>query len=122
MSEREKSGERKILIVEDNVLTQKLIERTIQGGGFHLLLSGSSMDALSKFQSEKIECVLTDVDLGGGLTGLELAHTMKQLNPQVKIVVMSADETNGAKVGDLGVFLKKPFTRDEFSAALHKLQ
>ena len=117
MLEREKSGKKKILVVEDEAVNQRVIERTIQGDEYHLLISGSSEEALFKFQSEPISHVLTDVNLGESLTGLDLARTFKLMNPNVKIVVMSSDETNEGKVGDWGVFLKKPFTKDELSAA-----
>lgn len=92
------------LVVEDDALQRNLLS---------LLLEESDMDVIQCESAEAARLVLehcggllsiiiTDVDLAGRMTGLELAAVAAELFPNVSVVVVSGSPVgaipNGAKV------------------------
>jgi DNA-binding response OmpR family regulator len=53
---------------------------------------------------------MSDVDLGGGLDGVEVARRLLDQYPHLKVVMMSGRPENECRVRDamVGVFIAKP--------------
>lgn len=110
-----------LLYVEDNdkmreqasVFFKKFFEKTIvaKDGGA----------GLSAFEKHNPDIVITDISMPV-LDGLEMAKKIKEINPNVKIIITSAydDKEKLMRAIELGVFkyLKKPITIQTLTAAL----
>jgi CheY-like chemotaxis protein len=73
----------RILVVDDDATTRRLIGSIVAPGGHVIVEAGSGLEAIDRFKSffdagEPIDLVLSDVDMPGG-DGIEL-HMMLDLN------------------------------------------
>jgi DNA-binding NtrC family response regulator len=70
-------------------------------------------------QDPTIELVLSDVVIPGGMSGLELARTLRKLRPGLPVVLATGYTQWGARVMDEDfTFIAKPYGREALVAAL----
>ncbi|MDZ7827292.1 MAG: response regulator [Gammaproteobacteria bacterium] len=66
--------------------------------------------------------MLSDVVMPGGMDGIELAHRILKLRPDLAVVLMSgysgSRETRAGEVPDPVIWLSKPFTREDLATAI----
>jgi len=99
-------------------LTRELLEQQ----GYQVLDAGDGQAALELASQNKIDLLLTDVVMRG-LSGPQLAESIRKNHPQIKVVFMSGYtgeliEEHETLHGEI-TLLEKPFTR---SALLDKLE
>lgn len=88
-----------ILCVDDDRAVLFTLKAVLEASGFHVLTACSGREALKIFENQKIDLVLLDYAMPG-LSGIATATRMKQLNPDVPIVFLSAyAELPGETVG-----------------------
>jgi len=107
---------RKVLVVDDESLIVELCQRFLSSAGYEIKTVFRGDDAISLCQKEAFDLILSDVRMPG-ISGLELIKNIKQIQPQMVIVIMTGHGTiqtaiEAMKQGALG-FLLKPFTEDE---------
>ncbi len=116
----------KILVVDDesNVLSsvKKLILSRCPG--YHVELIDDPHESLKIIKNEKFDLVITDLMMPG-IDGLELIKKIRQVAPDLKIIMMTGYATmqtallamrEGAQK-----YISKPFTRDELLNAVNKV-
>ena len=83
-----------ILIVENEVLIGIDVESSLQDGGFetHVALDGKQAIALLEDGEVSVAGLVTDIDLGAGPHGWEVAQRARELNPLIPIVYMSGHQ------------------------------
>ena len=111
----------KTIIVEDEPLTRKSLERLCDKSS-HVTLSGSfenGPDALAFMEKNQIDLILLDVEMEG-MSGLELMDNLPYL-PQVIISSSKPEYASDAYEYDVTDFLKKPVSKDRFAKALEKV-
>jgi DNA-binding NtrC family response regulator len=104
----------RILIVDDEKDIADVIKQGLESNGFEAIAYSDSSQALEHFrQNSKAYCaVLSDVRMPQ-VTGFQLAREIKKINPEVKVVLMSAfeisqelsDDSPSTKADD---FIAKP--------------
>jgi DNA-binding response OmpR family regulator len=124
MSDWSGSGEPKhfqtILMVEDDDLVRDHIESELLALGYRVLVAHDGNEAEGILESDdKIDLLLTDVVMPGGLSGKQLAERATALRPSLPILFTSGYienlESIDALLGDGANFLKKPFRRRELA-------
>jgi CheY-like chemotaxis protein len=106
-----------ILLVEDEETVRELARRVLSEAGYTILEAQNGEEALrvAKQHGERIDLLLTDVVMPGGMSGRHLAERLAALlYPEMKILYMSG-YTDSAIIHhgvlDGGIaFLQKPFT------------
>lgn len=113
------------LVVEDEWLLMDVVQEELLEDGFEVATAVSGEEAIVKLEAEKgrIACLLTDIRLGAGIDGWEVARRARQLQPGLPVVYMTGDSasnwvTNGVPES---VLLSKPFALSQLTAALTKL-
>jgi DNA-binding LytR/AlgR family response regulator len=110
-----------VLLVEDDLLSAKLIERNLQNfPEFQLEHTAISLkDAIAYLDNHVPELVILDIELPDG-KGFEL---MPYLTGNPKVVVLTGDESYAFTAFEHGAidFLKKPVTPPRFKACLEKI-
>lgn len=100
----------KILIVEDEALVRRSLEKVFLREGFNVVTAVDGLDGLEKWNSFCPDVILLDV-LMPGLTGPQLLQKVN--NPLAKVILMSAYAGDYDLKGlrHLGVidFISKPF-------------
>lgn len=114
----------KILVVDDDLISQLVLQRTLEQGGNEVVLARSGSEALSTFQDGSINVVISDWRMPE-MNGVELCQTIrsiKKLNYTYFILVSSTrlSPEKYAQAVAMGVddFLLKPLDRDEIPVRL----
>jgi predicted glycosyltransferase/CheY-like chemotaxis protein len=114
---------RKIMIVEDEMLVQLHLERTMRSMGH--VVTATSMTATEAIEAAEIETpdlVLIDVNLPGARDGISTARELKErFGCAIVFATAHADEQTlerSQSVGGCG-YLIKPFTSPELRAAVN---
>jgi CheY-like chemotaxis protein len=104
-----------ILIVEDEPQVRALVTEALQDIGYDTIEAVDAATGLDHLQSDaRIDLLLTDVVLPGGLNGRQLADAGRVVRPRLKVLFMTGYAHNAA-VGndrlDPGMeIITKPFT------------
>jgi len=113
----------KILIVDDEENIRWVFKKAFGKKDFLVDTVANGEDALTKIQDNDYLIVFTDIFMEG-MTGLELLNQVKKTNPDIKIVVMTAQDTmnNTIEAMRLGAYdyISKPFDFDEIFALVDK--
>ena len=82
----------RVLVVEDEALICGFIEDALLEGGFEACSVNSGEAALSTFCDGREQCraLLTDVNLGDGISGWELARQIREITPGFPVVYMTS--------------------------------
>ncbi len=107
-----------VLVVEDEPLVRMIMVETLADAGFEVLQASDAHEALRLFEDEsEVAVVLTDIDMPGGVDGLELRNRLQARAPHVPVVVTSGrGQVGGRALGP--PFLPKPFTADDLVTAI----
>lgn len=112
----------KILIVEDEINYSDTLEMYIEELGHGVCgVADNATKAKELFSQKKPDLVLMDINLKGGVSGIELAKSFKETCPTPLIFITSFDdqETFGfAKKALPHDYLIKPFTKSRLSRSL----
>lgn len=82
-------GQRRVLLVEDEAMSRTLLRDVISAAGFEVRACSNAAEALSLVGTFDPDAVITDIDLGGGPTGLDLVVALHKMAPFVAIVILS---------------------------------
>ena len=115
---------RTILVVEDERLMRRLLERILCTNETSVLLPADGQEAVEIYRDHKREISVVLLDLGlPKLSGWEVFKNLKQQNPDVCVIVASGylDPDVKSRMHDAGVryFIEKPYKLNELIATLH---
>jgi two-component system response regulator AtoC len=79
----------RILIVDDDEVSCQLFAEVLEGDGHEAHQARSGEDALDHLRKESYDLLLVDVRMPG-ITGLEVTRTMRQEQPSLPVIVMTA--------------------------------
>lgn len=100
-----------VLVVEDEPLVRMLAVDILEDEGFEVVEASTAAAALALLEKRSdVTALFTDIDMPGGMNGLELATVVHDRWPQVALVVTSGVFRPAAdKLPDDGVFIQKPY-------------
>lgn len=112
-------AERLCLIVDDEPAIRAYVRVVLRQRGIRSLEAQNALDALRIVQSlgGQIDVLITDVDMPGGMNGIDLAHAVKDQFRPVRVIMISG-RTDDAPI-DFQV-IQKPFTADAIVNALDR--
>lgn len=79
-----------VLLVEDDTDLAFLISHTLSRHGARVVIAVNGSQALATFEQRPFPIIVTDINLPG-MSGLELARRIKQLNQDILIIATSAN-------------------------------
>ena len=113
-TDTDSSTGRFVLVVDDHELVRNLIVTILEDEGFSVLSATSGPAAIELFRerSRDVGCVLQDLSMPK-MRGEEVIAELLELDPDVRIIVMSVDDESSARrqLNDLEIvsYLQKPF-------------
>lgn len=81
----------RVLVVDDDAFTRTLVVTLVESLGLSVIArAGTVSEAMALADQESPELALLDLDLGEGPTGLDLAHGLRRLLPNIAIVMLTS--------------------------------
>lgn len=96
-----------ILLVEDHRETAVLVRRVLRDG-FDLTCAVTGEQALAEARRRSFDLLLVDINLGGGLTGLDVLHALRAMPAYATAPIVAV--TAKTLPGDRSRFLQSGFT------------
>lgn len=116
----------KILIVDDDKTTRKLLSLYLKGKGYEIITAENGLDAMEKLGTENINLIVSDMNMPY-MDGIELTKTLKA-DPAwntipIVMVTTEADEDEKAKALEAGVdeYLVKPTNAEQITESIKKI-
>ena len=118
-----KMNKYKILIVEDDILMQKMLKDSMKESGFSITLASDGRAGLVKFQKTYFDLVLLDIKLPK-MNGIELLKKIKEISDEVIVIMMTAfgavdTAVDAIKMGAFD-YVTKPFLPEELILIMQK--
>jgi len=110
-----------VAVVEDEPLILEMVREALEDAGFEVLSAASSIAAEEQIAAAgEIIGLITDVRLGRGPDGWELARTVRSSRPNLPVVYMTADSAGEwtAQGVPRSLIVQKPFAVGQVVAAL----
>jgi two-component system, chemotaxis family, chemotaxis protein CheY len=102
---------RSLLIVDDSPISRKIIRKLLPPGPFDIREAGNGIECLKLYEQAPADLVFLDLTMPG-MDGFETLTRLRALDPQAKVVVVTADvqTSSQARVKELGalVVIAKP--------------
>ena len=114
-----------ILVVEDETGLLELVRNVLQGYHYQVLAASSGVEAVRVWEEHngRVDLLLTDMIMPGGMTGNDLATKLRKQKPGLKVIYTSgySSELMGKDSGASDTsFLAKPYLPLELAQAVRK--
>ncbi|SFS46754.1 sigma-54-dependent transcriptional regulator [Brevundimonas viscosa] len=114
-----------ILVVDDEADIRELVSGLLEDEGHAVRVAANSDEALAAIRARKPSLALLDIWMqGGGLDGLELLDMIKELDPDLPVVMISGHGNIETAVSALqrGAydFIEKPFKSDRLVVVVQR--
>lgn len=114
-----------ILLVEDDALIRLALEEALTEEGFEVVMATSGTEGLATLScdADRFDALITDIRLGAGPDGWDMARQIRGLLPQMPVVYMSGDSTAdwAAQGVPRSVMVPKPFVMAQIITAVSTL-
>jgi two-component system chemotaxis response regulator CheY len=111
----------KVLVVDDSGLARRTLREILESAGYEVAEASDGLNALERYFIEKPSIVMLDLVMKG-MYGLDVLTKLRELDPDVKVIVVSADiQTSSHElVQEAGgvSFVNKPFDRNDILTAV----
>jgi two-component system NtrC family sensor kinase len=110
----------RILVVEDEAEVARVAIEVLRDIGYQAVEAKDGYAALALIEQDPtIELVLSDVVMPGGMSGLELARTLRQQRPGLPVVLATGYTQWGSRVVEEDfTLIAKPYHREALAAAI----
>jgi PAS domain S-box-containing protein len=122
---RAEAGET-VLVVDDEPTVRMLVTEVLEDLGYTAIEAADAASGLKVLQSDvRIDLLITDVGLPGGLNGRQMADAGRQKRPKLKVLFITgyaenAALSNGHLLPGMHV-LTKPFPMDKLSSTIRNI-
>jgi len=115
----------KVLIVDDEENIRRIFKKALEKKNYVVHTAPNAEDALRKIKNQDYFLVFSDIFMDG-MSGLDLLKEVKKTTPQVKVVVMTAQDTmnNTIEAMRMGAYdyISKPFDFDTIYALVDRAE
>ena len=113
-----------LLLVEDDALVRMTVALMLEDDGFGVVEASTAEEALNLMRGGlQAPVMVTDVDLGAGWNGMELADQLRAVSPEMVIVFITGRVASlaGRALGPREAVLPKPFEGAELARLVRSM-
>ncbi|MEP2889644.1 ATP-binding protein [Tateyamaria sp.] len=108
------------LLVEDDPRTRAAVKKLLVDLGYDVTMCDTGQNALTLLQQHRFDLLLSDLDLGGAIDGLDLVEATWRGPHNIKTIIMSGKSSAKKVMPDHTAFIEKPVTGDELAVILER--
>ncbi len=115
-----------VLAVDDSASMRQMVAFTLKGAGYTVVEAVDGVDALNKAKMQKIDCVVTDVNMPN-MDGITLIKELRAL-PNYKFIPMlmlttesGMDKKQQGKAAGATGWIVKPFNPEQLLKTIKKV-
>jgi diguanylate cyclase (GGDEF)-like protein len=114
----------RVLVVDGDPEVRKQLQRSLESRGYQVFVAANGLEALERVEAEAVDIIIIDLELMGGMDGIEVCRRAKALREDEPpaVVFLTAVSDVRAKVRSLEAggddFCVKPVDLDELDARL----
>lgn len=124
-SDGEAKGQETILVVEDETDVRTIASRFLSAVGYRVVTATSAREAMDVLiANPEVDLLFSDVVLGSGMDGMELAHEARRIRPELAVLLASGYRGPGGRRrggDDAFELLRKPYRREQLVAAIRRI-
>ncbi len=124
MDEEQSVPKTKVLLVEDDEDERDLVAQLIETPSLDVIQAHDFDSAISVLTGQAVDAVLTDLNLNGNRSGLDLCSEIQRIAPGIPVIVVTGhgnlDTAIGAIRGGAYDFLTKPVDAQLLSVSLSR--
>ncbi|RKS53841.1 signal transduction histidine kinase [Gillisia mitskevichiae] len=117
------SGEKRILVVDDNRINQVVTKRILEQQQFVVDICDNGVDAVERVRNHGFEMVLMDVNMPG-ISGLEATKRIREFNKHIPVIALTAMEIDEIREeiyeSGLNDIIVKPYDTARFYQVIFK--
>jgi len=123
-TQRAPGGDETVLLVEDEESVLRSTSRILESAGYSVVTASDALGATQAFDTHRIDVLVTDVVMPGGVSGKELADYLRSGHPELPVVFVSG--YSAETIAERGVLpeqtllVKKPFAPAELLLAVRE--
>ncbi len=114
-----------LLVVDDQALILGLVNDFLEEGGFSTSQALTGTDAIEALNDPEREFagLISDVNLGGEISGWDVARAARHRNPDMPVVYMTGDSAHdwAAEGVPNSLLVQKPFALAQITTAISQL-
>ena len=113
----------KVLVVEDDAVSQCIVARSLSRRGFSIVSAHNAESAIRVLETDRhIDLVFSDVVMPGEMDGSRLQNWIRINRPRLPVILGSADATKAEPTGHAEFrFFAKPYNIDAIAACIRSL-
>jgi pilus assembly protein CpaE len=118
--------DKRILIIEDDLVNQKLHKRVMETAGYHVIMAGDGLEGITLAKEQDFDLVISDVMMPN-LDGYETCQRLRD-NPktsQIPILLLTSLDNLESKIKGFEAgaddYLSKPYEPEELTARVNVL-
>jgi CheY-like chemotaxis protein len=114
-----------ILVVEDEPQVRGVALAFLHSLGYTAHEAASAEEAIQRLREHPaIDLLFSDIVLGNGMTGVELAETARHLRPDLPVLLTSGYERLAPDISDAALqqfaMLPKPYRKEDLARAVYR--
>lgn len=111
-----------ILVVEDDQGAREIAAMILEAEGYRVLAANGGMQALDLLsQGEQVDLIFSDINMPGGLDGIQLARRVGDLDGHLPVVLTSGHSLDSFRDFPCNAaFLAKPYNRQALLGAMRQ--
>ena len=117
-------SKRVVAVIDDDLSMRTSLARLLRAKGYVCESCGSAEEFLDGFTTSNANCVLIDIHLGSGLSGIQLCRRLRESGRSLNVILMTGVDIqqNEKKAIEAGcnAYLHKPFSPHSLIDAIEK--
>lgn len=111
-----------VLIVEDEWLVRELVAEEFRNAGWHVIEASDGETAIAHLRSgHLIDLVFTDIQLGGPLSGWDIAERFRAIREDLPVVYTSGNAVDRSRRVPGSLFFDKPYQPSKLVEACDRM-
>lgn len=114
-----------LLVVEDDHGVQQMLHTELTDAGFQVITASNGTQAIMQLEGKaaQLRAIITDIRLGTGPDGWEVARHARELIPDIPVVYATGDSADewSSKGVPKSVVILKPFSPAQLTTAVSTL-